>query len=153
MAPPGQARLHLDCQASPSEVLDPEQDLPDGDGGLPVLVLVQDAEAHRPRGIDVGVEQGLAADLHEFALWRLTWIILGKFHGKSVSRTLPRPLLPAGDAAVPLVHVLALAILVRCVLRIEAEGVVLLEAGTLLRKALRGEACHRQHLQTAGYCD
>ena len=39
------------------EVLDAEEDLLDGDGGPPVLLLVQDAETHCARWVDIGVEQ------------------------------------------------------------------------------------------------
>ena len=37
--------------------LDAEEDLLDGDGGAPVLLLVEDGEADGARGVDVRVEQ------------------------------------------------------------------------------------------------
>lgn len=49
------------------EVLDAQKDLLDGDGGLPGLVLVQDAETHGAGGVYVGVEKRR----HELA-WRQT---------------------------------------------------------------------------------
>ena len=39
------------------KVLDAEEDLLDGDGRPPVLVLVEDGEADRAGGVHVGVEQ------------------------------------------------------------------------------------------------
>lgn len=40
------------------QVLDPEQDLLDCDGGLPAFFFVEDREADGAGGVDVGVEEG-----------------------------------------------------------------------------------------------
>ena len=40
------------------EVLDSQQDLLDGDGGLPSVVLIQDGQTHRSRGVHIWVEEG-----------------------------------------------------------------------------------------------
>ena len=39
------------------QVLHTKQDLLDGDAGLPGLLLVENAQAHGPRWVDVGVEK------------------------------------------------------------------------------------------------
>lgn len=51
--------------------LDAEQDLLDGDGGLPALFFVEDGEADGARGVDVWVEERGG----EFALWGLGWVL------------------------------------------------------------------------------
>ena len=47
----------LVCKHAPPAHLDAQQDLLDGDGGAPALVLVQDAQAHGAAGVDVRVEE------------------------------------------------------------------------------------------------
>ena len=76
------------------EVLDAEEDLLDGDGGPPVLLLVQDGEADRPRGIHVGVEQwGHELDLG----WSGGEVVL-EDDLAFVQSSLPRGAFLAGDA-------------------------------------------------------
>ena len=67
------------------QVLDAQQDLLDGDGGLPALVLVQDAETHSARGEDVGVEERW----RKLALRRLAWVFFGEDHAKLVEAAFP----------------------------------------------------------------
>jgi hypothetical protein len=61
--------------------LNAQQDLLDGDGGLPALILVQDGQADSAGGVDVGVEERG----REFALWRLRGVLC-----RGVSRALLR---------------------------------------------------------------
>lgn len=52
------------------KILNPQENLFDSDGGLPVLVLVQDAKANGARRVDVGVEERW----HELAYYEILWI-------------------------------------------------------------------------------
>ena len=77
------------------QVLDAQEDLRtiegefaylrDGQAGAPVLVLVEDAQAHRPRGVDVGVEK----HGRELALGRLVGVVLAELHHELVEASLP----------------------------------------------------------------
>lgn len=79
------------------ELLDAEDDLLDGDCGAPVLLLVQDGQADRPRGVDVGVEEPRG----ELALGGPGGELLRELEGEGVHAALPDGALRAGDAAVP----------------------------------------------------
>mmetsp|Transcript_34846 Transcript_34846/g.93046 ORF Transcript_34846/g.93046 Transcript_34846/m.93046 type:complete len:208 (-) Transcript_34846:4-627(-) len=130
------------------EILDAEQNLPDGDGRLPIFILIQDAQAHRSRRVDVGVEERVLPHGHELALRWLARVVLRELHGQSVGGALPWTLRSPRDAAVPLEHVLSLAVIIRSILRIKSEWVILLEGGALLRQPLRRKAGHGGTVQS-----
>lgn len=70
------------------QVLDAEQDLLDGDGRAPVLLLVQQRQTDRPGRVHVRVEQRRL----ELALGRAGRVVVLEDHPELVQATLPRSL-------------------------------------------------------------
>jgi len=79
------------------QVLDPEEQLLDGDAGLPALVLRQYAEADGAAGVDVGVED----DWRELTLGRLVRVLVAELHRQLEAPSLPQRLGLARYDALP----------------------------------------------------
>lgn len=60
----------------------------DVDGGLPVLLLIEDAQTHSARRIHIRVEEAC----RKAALWRLRWEVLSELHRQRKDATLPERL-------------------------------------------------------------
>lgn len=67
------------------QFLDAQQDLLDGDEGLPVLLLVEDGQAHCAGGVDIGMGQ----DRLEYTFGGSNWIVVGEVHVQHVGALLP----------------------------------------------------------------
>jgi len=80
------------------EILDADQELFDGDGRPPILVLVQETQADGSGWINVGVEQRRA----ELDLGRGGWEVLFENHVAFVEAAFPRSPLLSGNGKLPL---------------------------------------------------
>lgn len=91
------------------QLLDAHQDLLDRDGGAPVLLIIEEGEAHRAGGVDVGVKQrGL-----KLALGGRGGVVILEDHAQPVQTTVPGGIFLARDSAFP-VHQVEGAIGILC---------------------------------------
>lgn len=67
------------------QILNPQKDLFDGDGGFPTLVFVENAKADGTRGKDVGMEERWC----ELALGRFAGVFFWESHAELVEAALP----------------------------------------------------------------
>merc|ERR1719422_1768476 len=119
------------------EVLNAEENLLDSDGRAPVLLLIEDGEAHRAAWVDIGVEERG----HKLDLGRSGGEIVLEDDLALVEPSLPRGSLLARDAVLP-EHKVHGAI---CILHWpgnESKGMILPPAFSLLREPGLGNSRH-----------
>ena len=119
------------------EILDAEEDLLDRDGRPPILLLVQEGQADRARGVDVRVEQWW----HELHLGRGGRVVILEDHLALVESAVPGGVLLARDPVFPN-HQVQGAVGVLHGPGDEAEGMVLPPGFPLLAETRLCNAAH-----------
>lgn len=133
--------------------MDAEENLLDGDGGLPAFFFVENGQANSAGRVDVGVEErrnklawGVSEDTKEdegldmeaHTLGGLGRVLVRELNLELEEAALPQSLVLAGNGALPLLKIkTALGIL--CRLCDEAEGVIFAPLLSLLRETVGTE--------------